>query len=168
MRGRTGTKGVATALGDDARLKSLYDEDPYAWSLQQADAMRALAAGRDAPLDLPRLIEELDGMAAAEQRAVESLTARIIEHLLLLEHSSATAPRRGWRAEVVTFRQDLELRLTPALRQHLERILDKVYDRARSGLASKLAIYDETEVASRLPAQRPYTLDQINGRWLPD
>ena len=76
-------------------LSDLYETDPHAWAMSQADALRGVA--RSHPrlgLDFPHLIEELDGMAGSDRRRVENLARQIVQHLLLLEYSPATEPRR--------------------------------------------------------------------------
>ena len=71
----------------------LYDTDPHAWAMREADALREVA--RQHPglgLDFPHLVEELDGMAGADRRRVESLAEAILEHLLLPEYSRPPSP----------------------------------------------------------------------------
>lgn len=151
-------------------MADLYETDPYAWSLDQADALRAMARGeRRAGLDLPHLIEELDAMAGADRRAVESLVAQIIEHLLLLQLMPTADARRHWQVEVVAFRDQLGARLTASLRQHLDASVDRVWRRARQALASKLAVMGEEEVAARLPGEMPYSVEQVLAmEWWPE
>lgn len=51
-------------------MADLYETDPDAWSLDQAEALRATARGeRGAGLDLPHRSEELDVRAGAGWRA---------------------------------------------------------------------------------------------------
>ena len=92
----------------------------------------------------------------------------MIEHLLLLEHSPAQEPRRGWINEIVTLRRDIERRLTPVLRRDLSRHLQRRYEEARSDLVRKLTLYGEGDIAGRLPATCPYKLDQVLGDFWPE
>jgi hypothetical protein len=54
---------------------SLYEEDVYAWSEQQAAVLRRLARRRDRPneLDLAHIAEEIEDVGASQLRAAKSL-----------------------------------------------------------------------------------------------
>jgi hypothetical protein len=91
----------------------------------------------------------------------------IIEHLLKLEHSSATEPRAGWRDTVRVQRDDLDDDLTPTLRRELLAELPGLYARARRRAADSLADRGEAGAAASLPVGCPYSLDQVTGDWLP-
>ena len=80
---------------------------------------------------------------------------RLIEHLLLLEHSPAEAPRRGWIDEVANCRREIDLRLSASLRRDLARQLPALYDYARRYLRSRLEPYGEAGIIADLPAQCP-------------
>jgi hypothetical protein len=147
----------------------LYEDDFFAWTQRQAKELRRFARTRpNLPLDLAHIAEEIADLGTEQRNAVRSWTARVIEHLLLLEHSPASEPRRGWIGEIVTLRRDIERRLTPVLRRDLKRHLQRRYEEARSDLARKLERYGEGHVADRLPATCPYTLDQVLGDFWPD
>ena len=149
-------------------LADLYERDFYAWTQAQARELRRFASTRpNLPLDLPRLAEEIADLGKDRRDALRSWTARIIEHLLLLQHSRAIDPRRGWIREIVDFRGDIERRLTGALKRDLRSRLPRLYEGARRATARKLATYDEEERAAELPAECPYTLEQVVGDWWP-
>ena len=101
-------------------------------------------------------------MGKEQRNAVRSWTIRIIEHLLLLDHSPTQAPRRGWLREVMTFRDEIEDRLTPTLRRDLQRQLPRLYGKARQRALLDLEPY-EGDLAARLPTDCPYTLGDILG-----
>jgi Domain of unknown function DUF29 len=146
----------------------LYEHDFVAWTQLQAKELRRFARTRpNLPLDLGHIAEEIADLGTEQRNAVRSWTARVIEHLLLLEHSPANEPRRGWVSEIVTLRRDIERRLTPVLRRDLKRHLHRRYEEARTDLARKLERYGEGEVANRLPEDCPYTLDQVLGDFWP-
>jgi Domain of unknown function DUF29 len=147
----------------------LYEDDFFAWTQLQAKELRRFARTRpNLPLDLEHIAEEIADLGTEQRNAVRSWTARVIEHLLLLEHSPASEPRRGWINETVTLRRDIERRLTPVLRRDLKRHLERRYEEARTDLARKLERYGEADVAARLPERCPYTLDQVLGDFWPD
>jgi Domain of unknown function DUF29 len=147
----------------------LYDDDFFAWTQLQAKELRRFARTRpNLPLDLAHIAEEIADLGTEQRNAVRSWTARVIEHLLLLEHSPASEPRRGWINEIVTLRRDIERRLTPVLRRDLKRHLQRRYEEARSDLARKLERYGEGDIVNRLPTTCPYTLDQVLGDFWPE
>jgi hypothetical protein len=148
-----------------ARDADLHAADAYRWALSQADALRA---GRLAELDLAHLAEEVEGLAIGIRSAVRSCTRTIIEHLLKLEHSPAQEPRHGRRRTVRVQRSELRDDLTASLKRELEDDLADLYRDARDNAADDLKSHGETAAAEALPAECPYTLDQIAGAWLPE
>jgi hypothetical protein len=146
----------------------LYEHDFFAWTQLQARELRRFARSRpNVPLDLEHLAEEVADLGKEQRNALRSWTMRIIEHLLLLEHSPAAGPRRGWIDEIADFRDEIETRLTPTLRRDLARQLPRLYDRARCRLVRKLELYGEADEAPPLPERSPYTLEQVLGDWWP-
>ena len=68
--------------------EQLYEADFYAWTKAQAKELRRLARTRpNVPLDLAHIAAEIQDLGKGEYEAAFSLTQRIIEHLLLIEHS---------------------------------------------------------------------------------
>ena len=151
-----------------AGVDRLYEDDFFAWTQQQAKELRRFARTRpNVPLDLSHISEEIADLGKNLRDSLRSWTARIIEHLLLLEHSPAQEPRRGWIGEVITFRRDIDRRLTPTLHRDLRKQLQRLYDESRADLSRKLALYGEADVARRFPESCPYTLDQVLGDFWP-
>ena len=117
--------------------EDLYERDFYAWTRREAVALRRWAATRpDLDLDLARIAEEIAGLGKEQRNALRSWTVRILEHLLLLEHSPATEPRRHWTREVLNFRAEIAARVTRTLRADLARRLPALYDQARRQLVT--------------------------------
>jgi hypothetical protein len=144
------------------RVAQLYKQDFYAWTREQAAALRRLADERwNGPLDLLHLAEELEDLGSEQQWAVESQLERIIEHLLKLEHSPSRDPRRQWMISVNSARGELARRITPTIRNHVEVALPDLYRRARRN--GELALLDQREVeaARALPADCPYAFDDL-------
>ena len=140
--------------------RDLYEHDFLAWTRRQSRELRRFARTRpNVPLDLDRIAEEIADLGKEQLEAIRSWTIRIIEHLLLLNHSPAEASRGGWRREV-TFRDEIEDRLTPTLRRDLDRQLPRLYAKARQRALLDLEPY-EGNLSSRLPTDCPYQLDEI-------
>jgi hypothetical protein len=150
------------------RADELYEEDFFAWTRSQARELRRFARTRpNLALDLEHIAEEIADLGTERRDSVRSWTARIIEHLLLLEHSPTQEPRRGWIDEIVNFRSEIERRLSRTLERDLKRRLPTLYGEARRNLQRKLERYGEAEIAARLPEICPYALDQVLGDFWP-
>ena len=150
------------------RIKSppepLYDADFYAWSRRQAELLRARLFDE---LDLDNLTQEVEDLGGALYRSASSRIRTIIEHLLKLEHSSAQAPRSGWRATVRVQRDDLGDDLTPTLERLVAAELPRLYRQARRRTAADPRDHGEDAAADALPETCPYGFAPIPGDWLP-
>jgi hypothetical protein len=145
---------------------SLYDDDFYAWTQEQAQLLRRLPAVSNR-LDGELIAEEIEDLGKSELRSVQSLCEHIIEHLLKLEYSALDEPAHHWRQEITEWRLQIEKTQTRTIIAKLD--LERRY---RSAL--RLVRYFEREVPGfmeRIPAACPYTLDQIIGSgdedWFP-
>ena len=133
---------------------TLYDEDFYAWTQEQANALRTHFRG-DNRIDVEHLAGEIEDLGKSELHAVESFVEHIIAHLLKLDYSGQQPPRAHWRAEVLNFRQNVGRKITPTIRRQVERRLDDLYENARQ-LAAVGALVHEPDLARRLPKSCPY------------
>jgi hypothetical protein len=141
------------------RAAELYDEDFYAWTQQQAQALRTHFKG-DNRLDVERLAEEVEDLGKSELHAVESFIEHIIAHLLKLDYSGQASPRAHWRAEILNFRQNIDRKISPSIRRMVTRELDKLYERGRQ-IAAIGALPHEPDLTRRLPKVCPYDWDTI-------
>jgi hypothetical protein len=146
--------------------RSLYDEDFYAWTQEQADLLRQGSAGANR-LDLDLIAEEIEDLGKSELHTCQSLCEHIIEHLLKIEYSGLDEPANHWRDEVVEWRIQLQRKLTRSIAAKLD-----LPDRYRLALRLlRRFARDVPEFMSRLPAECPYSLDQILGSaeedWFP-
>ena len=149
--------------------RTLYQTDYYAWTKQQAAELRRLAAAHvDTTLDLENLAEEVESLGRSDLATVRSQLRRIIEHLLKLEHSPAAEPRFGWRESVIDARDVIPDVITATLRREVEAELAKTYQQGRRRAEAALIRHGEREAAQALPADCPYTFDQIVSHdWYP-
>lgn len=151
------------------RDADLYEDDYYAWTQVQAAKLRHAAEARvNLDLDLANLAEEVEDLGKAEHNAVSSAVYRVLEHLLKLEHSPADGPRRGWAETVLEHRERIRRRIddSPSLRPKLAAMLDREWQGARRKAA--FGLEQDGVPESDLPAECPYTLDQIlEYRWFP-
>lgn len=146
-----------------------YDEDFYAWTMEQATRLReAGAAGANLPLDWENLAEEIESMGRSDRRGVTSHLATVIEHFLKLEHSPAADPRRGWMLSVLNARQQAEVLLeeSPSLRAKVSDILPLAWKYGRRDATNGLAV--DSVPSSDIPRDCPYTVEQVqNPDWWP-
>jgi Domain of unknown function DUF29 len=147
--------------------ESLYEEDFYAWTQQQAELLRRLpAVGNE--IDLEHIAEEIEDLGRSDLRAARSLCQHIIEHFLKLEYSGLEQPADHWRDEIVEWRLQLEQMLTRSIEARLD--LPAQY-RAALRLVRRLERH-VPGLTTRLPSGCPYTLEQILSRggddWFPE
>ena len=144
---------------------SLYDDDFYAWTQQQAELLRhgPAAANR---LDYDLIAEEIEDLGRSELHACQSLCEHIIEHLLKIEYSGLTEPLDHWRDEVVEWRVQFERKQTRSIIAKLD-----LPDRYRVALRLLRRLErDVPGLMQRIPAECPYSLEQIRGGeedWFP-
>src|SRR5437763_15796162 len=98
---------------------SLYDEDFYAWTQEQAELLRRGGAGANG-LDVELIAEEIEDLGKSELHAAQSLCEHIIEHLLKLEFSGLQEPAGHWHHEITEWRLQLERKLTRSIAAKLE------------------------------------------------
>jgi hypothetical protein len=150
------------------RPEQLYESDFYAWTQAQAKELRRFARTRpNLPLDLAHIAEEIRDLGKSERDAVFSFSQQILQHFLLLEHSPAVEQKRYWMDEIDGFRIRMKRKLSPTIRRHLKRELPELYADGRRVVARKMRRYGEEQAAAALPADCPYTVEQVLGDWLP-
>lgn len=158
-------------------VKILYGEDFFAWSQQQADALRAAGrSGSNQRLDWENLAEEIESLGRSDRRELASGIATVIEHHVKLACSPARDPRPGWQQTIRRERAEIERILddSPSLRREVFDIASKV-----AGGAIELALL-EMDARSELSPSLQRTLqtkkylelfsynpEQILGDWFP-
>jgi len=135
---------------------ALYDEDFYAWTVQQADLLRRMPLTSNS-VDAQHVAEEIEDLGRSELRTAQSLAEHIIEHLLKLEFSGLEEPAEHWRDEIVEWRLQLDQILTRSIEAKLD--LPSCY-RASLRLVRRLE-RDVPGLMSRVPSACPYSLEQI-------
>ncbi|MEA5577189.1 DUF29 domain-containing protein [Anabaena sp. UHCC 0451] len=135
-------------------LSQLYETDDYEWLLANIELLKQ---GRFNELDLENLIEELEDLGNERKNAVESLLQQIIRHLLLYQYWQIEVERNSghWQAEIYSFRDQLNAKLTANLRNHLVGQRLKIYQRALGYVQRK------TNYEVDFPEECPYTLEQL-------
>jgi hypothetical protein len=137
-----------------------YDDDFYAWTQYQADVLRSMRT-RDNRFDREHVAEEIEDLGKSERYTVRSRVRRVIEHFLKLAYSPAGDPRYGWRGSIIDARAELDDKLSPTLRHDISGVLGKLYATARKRVATDLQEHGERDAAASLPAECPYSVEQI-------
>lgn len=150
-----------------------YGQDFFAWTEEQAKALRdrAIGNGSNLPLDWENLAEEVESLGRAERNALGSHVARILRHLLKLKYSPAFDPQRGWRISIQESRAEVRrlLNASPSLRTSLDVVIAEEMPDAVALAATDLEAHGEFDAADALRAgSATYRLDQILGPWFPN
>ncbi len=139
-------------------MDSLYDVDALAWSEQQADLLRRLAAGErlNEAVDWPNVIEEVQDVGQSLLRACCSMLQQAMVHLLKLHAWPSSHSVEHWKTEAAVFLDDAEQRFAPSMRQHIDLgvLYAKALRRAREAM-------DVTGSPAPLPEACPFTLQNL-------
>jgi predicted unusual protein kinase regulating ubiquinone biosynthesis (AarF/ABC1/UbiB family) len=142
-------------------LTSLYEIDREQWLEKTINLLRN---NRLEELDLEHLIEELEELSRRDKKTVERFLEQIIRHLLLVQYwtSEYEYNANHWKAEITSFRTQINEDLTQNLRNHLRENRTKIYEKALKYVRQKTG-YDIA-----FPEECPYTLEQLlEINWLP-
>jgi hypothetical protein len=142
-------------------LEQLYEREYDRWLSETIELLKNRQFDR---VDYEHLIEELAALVRSEKTAVKSLSLPIIIHLLLYQFWTTERARNSnyWSAEIITFRVQLEDKLTTNLTKFLELELGNIYENARLIAEKKTGL-------KNLPIICPYSLTQIlEKQWFPD
>ena len=136
----------------------LYESDALAWSDQQADLLRRLAAGErvNDAVDWSNVIEEVQDVGRSELRSCQSLLRQALTHLLKLHAWPASHASAHWQDEVMNFIDDAENRFAPSMRQHID-----LADLYRRSLKRVRAATDDAGEPRFLPETCPFALDDL-------
>jgi len=139
-------------------MSSLYDTDFTEWAEQTAKLLRE---GRFADIDMPALIEEMEGLARSDRKAIYSQLKRLLFHLLKLAYFSERHYQRagaGWKRTVISARHEIEesIRDSPSLASYPATRLAEAYDKVRREAGVLPNFPDDV-----LPGSCPWSMEQI-------
>lgn len=139
----------------------LYETDYDTWLSEQ---IHALAQGKLETLDIPHLIEELEGLNKSSKREIYSYLVVLLAHLLKWQYQ--VKERSGsWEASIANSRNGIErvIKDQPSLKNYWGEILEQAYTEAKKWAAK------ETKLDINLfPNKCPYIVDQLRDEeWLP-
>jgi len=145
-----------------SRNSAGYDEDFYAWTVEQA---RLLRSGEFSSIDVENVAEEIESLGRSDKRAIESRLTVLLMHLLKWQVQPKM--RSGsWSGTILEQRRRIEklLRESPSLRPFVTEVLAEVYSEAREAASNETGL-PETE----FPAECPFSADEVLSRsFLPE
>ena len=134
--------------------ETLYDQDFYSWTRQQASVLRQ---GQFDQLDLSHLVEELDDLGNRHYDQLESRLMQLVSHLLKwqVQHWKRT---NSWRASIRVQRTGIAklLRRNPGLKPRLEEAMVESWQEARDLAIAETDLPDE-----QFPETCPLSVEQV-------
>lgn len=145
-----------------ARNRAVYDEDFYAWTVEQA---RLLRAGELSALDAENIAEEIESMGKSDRRELRSRLTVLLSHLLKWRFQPEQRSS-SWSGTIREQRRQIELVLadSPSLRPVLAKALAEAYAEAREDGAEETGLGPDA-----FPAECPFTAEEVLARgFLPE
>ena len=132
---------------------SEYETDFYAWTREQAQALRAR---QGEALDWNNLAEEIESVGRSDADALTSQLARLLLHLLKWRYQP-NRRSRSWELSMqeARLRINRRLRKSPSLKAKIAELLQESYEDARLRAARQTGLALET-----FPIQSPWTFEQ--------
>ena len=131
-------------------MTKLYEQDYFAWTQDQADALRRRSVNE---LDWDNLLEEVEGLGRQERNELRSHLIILMVHLLKWR---LQPERRGrsWALTIAEQRREAEnvLAENPSLKPGVENLLDNAYRVARIRAAR------QTRLSTKVfPVENPFS-----------
>lgn len=143
-------------------MTNLYEADYWAWTQQQAEALRKRSGNE---LDWDLLAQELDALGATEERELRSRYGVLMAHLLKWAYQPDRRSR-SWTNTIADQRDKIagHFERNPGLKSLDADIFSRAYRDARRQASS------ETDLDLDLfPASPPFTIEQVKSEdWLPE
>lgn len=95
-----------------------YEDEFFAWTQHQAQAIRALKA--DGALDLEHIAEEIEDVGKAELRAVSSSLRQMFTHLLKVHLAPGSTERAVWIERCMHFQTEAVQHFDESMREHVD------------------------------------------------
>lgn len=134
-------------------MTKLYERDFFAWTQDQADALRRRSVNE---LDWENLLEEVEGMGKQARSELRSHLILLLSHLLKWRFQ-AERRSRSWMFTILEQRREAERMVNdnPSLKPELPEILADAYKTARLRAARETRL-----TIKRFPKENPFTWDQ--------
>jgi len=134
-------------------MTKLYERDFFAWTQDQADALRRRSVNE---LDWENLLEEVESMGRQARNELRSHLIVLLTHLLKWRFQPQRRSR-SWTFSILEQRREAERLIleNPSLKPELAEILGDAYRTARLRAARETRL-----TAKRFPKESPFTWDQ--------
>jgi Domain of unknown function DUF29 len=134
-----------------------YEEDFYAWTVEQA---RLLRASDLYDIDTANIAEELESMGRSDRREIRSRLIVLLTHLLKWRFQP-DAKSTSWSGTIREQRQQIELILedSPSLRPIVKESLARAYADARVNAAEQTGLSE-----ADFPKECPFSSQEIMSR----
>ena len=139
-----------------------YDNDFYAWSVEQA---RLLRAGEFSAVDIENVAEEIESLGRSDKRGLESRLTVLLMHLLKWQIQSKLRSR-SWSGTIIEQRRRIAklLKESPSLSPFVNEAMAEAYSDAREAASNETGLPE-----TAFPAECPFTPDEVLSRsFLPE
>ena len=132
-----------------------YDDDFFAWTQEQATALRAVPREVAGDVDVAHVAEEIEDLGRRDLREVESLLKRLVEHLIKIGACLGSRDQVHWFSEALQFQDAAVSAYTPGMRRSID--VEKIWDRGQ-----KIAIATLSKQGIEVTARPcPFDLDDL-------
>ena len=133
---------------------NLHDQDFHAWTIQQANLLKA---GKLHEIDLDNLVEEIESMGSSERNQLQNRLKVLIGHLLKWQFQP-TYRSRSWNATIEEQRLSVIglIEDNPSLQSILEERIAKAYPQG-----VLLAVKETNLDKKTFPPSCPYSTKQL-------
>jgi len=134
--------------------KTLYDQDYYLW-LEHTTQL--LKQGKFSGVDIPNLIDEIEGLAQNQKQALKSNLRIVLIHLLKYQYQPEKITN-SWVNSINEHRDRIYdiFDDSPSLKEYLRDEFTKIYARAR-----KRASRETQKSLDVFPTESPFTIEQV-------
>lgn len=131
-----------------------YENDYFAWSLQQAKYIRE---GKFEKLDIINLQDEIESMGKSEIRALESHLHNALMHMLKQKYQNSR-DGKSWQSSIkeAKVRVKKVLRDNPSLKYRFSEIFKDSYETAKIAAAGETGLDENT-----FPENCPWNIQEI-------
>lgn len=139
-----------------------YEEDFYAWTVEQA---RLLRAGELSGIDVENIAEEIESMGRSDRREINNRLIVLLVHLLKWQ-LQPQMQSKSWSATIRELRRKVEELLSelPSLRPTVPEILPQAYAEAREDAQEETGLGE-----TAFPETCPFTPEEVLSRgFLPE
>lgn len=140
-----------------SRNKADYEEDFYAWTVEQA---RLLRAGEFSGVDVENIAEEIESLGRSDRREIKSRLIVLLVHLLKWQ-MQPERQSRSWSGTIREQRRKIEELLgeSPSLRPTIPEILSIAYVEAREDTGEETGLSQ-----TAFPEACPFTPEEVLSR----